>query len=233
MAQTLAGLVGVEAPEWINFIAALMPVFELLVAVLLLFGRTRKTGVVLAAIFHTALIATLGPWGLDHHLGVLVWNLFFFLIAAVLFWPSVVEHNELANGKQNAVLFAVTIAMLLYPMLPHCDHWIAWGLYSPNNSRCELEAVGQNNEGEAIFHRIDLGEMSLQRLNVPIYPSARFQLGVALAIQEKDSLGNRSRIVVKSRSNRLTGQRESTVFSADQQWNKDNRGFLFNWTPRQ
>ena len=235
MAQTLAELAGVEASGWISFIAALMPVFELLVAFLLIVRRTSKTGVLLAAIFHAALIVTLGPWGLDHHLGVLIWNLFFFLIATILFWPTVAEHDESATVRQNALLFAGTIAMVLYPVLPHCDHWIAWGLYSPNNSRSELEYVRQSDDGEAVFQRIDLSKISLEQLNAPLYPAARFQLGVAIAIQEKEkeNWGNRSRIVIKSKSNRFTGQRESTVFRTSQEWNKNNRRFFFNWTPRQ
>ncbi len=232
MAQTLAEVVGFEASEWMNLIAVLMPVFELLVAVLLIVGRTRKTGVVLAAVFHTALIATLGPWGLDHHLGVLVWNLFFFMIAAVLFWPATAEHDAPAQCRSNGPLLAMTIALLLYPILPNCDHWIAWGLYSPNNSRCALEAVQQDDESEAVFQRIDLGKRSLEQLNVPIYPAARFQFGVAQAVQKKENLVNRSRIVIKSRSDRLTGERESTLYNADRQWSKNNRVFFFNWKPR-
>ena len=233
MAQTLAEIGGVDASEGMSFVAALMPVFELLVAILLMVRRTRKTGVLLAAMFHTALIATLGPWGLDHHLGVLVWNLFFFLIAATLFWPTVAVKDESAISRESALLFVMTIALVLYPIFPHCDHWIAWGLYSPNNSRCELETVAQSDEGEAVFQRIDLSKMSLKQLNVPLYPSARFQLGVALAFQQKDNLASRSRIVIKSKSNRFTGQRESTVFRTDRNWNKNKRPFFFNCTPRQ
>lgn len=232
MAQTLADVVGIEASEWINGVATGMPVFELLVAVLLLFTRTRKMGIILAAIFHSALIATLGPWGLGHHTGVLVWNVFFFLIATILFWPSAAEQEASTNSGLNPFLFAATIACVLYPLLPQCDHWLAWGLYSPNNSRCDLELVQENEAGEVVFQRIDLNKMSLEQLKVPIYPSARFQLGVAQAIAEKDNLSNRSRIVIKSRSNRFTGQRDSTVFNKDRMWNKGESSFFFNSKPR-
>lgn len=232
LAQTLAEIIGVEASGWMSFIAAVMPVFELLVAVLLIVGRTRKTGVVLAAVFHTALIVALGPWGLNHHTGVLVWNLFFFAITAILFWPTVAEKNDSSSGQPSTLVFAVTLVMVLYPLLPHCDHWLAWGLYSPNNSRCDLEAVQENDEGETIFQRVDLSKMSLEQLKVPLYPAARFQLGVAQAIQEKDNLGSRSRIVIKSKSKRLSGLRESIVYDEDGHWNQHNRVFFFNWKPR-
>ena len=232
MAQTLVETVGVDATGWISFIAASMPFFELLIAVLLIVRRTRKIGVVLAAMLHTALIATLGPWGLAHHLGVLIWNLFFFSITAILFWPSVAENDKSSTETTDALLLAVTIAMLLYPFFSCCDHWIAWGLYSPNNSRCELEALQANSAGEAVFQRVDLSKLSLDQLNVPLYPAARFQLGVAQAIQKKDNLGSRSRIVIKSKSNRFTGERKSTVFRADRTWDENNPAFFFNWKPR-
>ena len=232
LARPLAEIVGVEASGWMSFMAVMMPIFELLVAVLLIVGRTRKTGVVLAAVFHIALIITLGPWGLDHHTGVLIWNLFFFAITAILFWPTIAEKNDSATGGRDALMFAATLAMVLYPLLPHCDHWLAWGLYSPNNSRCDFEVVGQNEEGETVFQRVDLNAMSLEQLNVPLYPSARFQLGVAQAIKEKDNLGSRSRIIIKSKSRRFSGLRESTIFRADGQWNQNQRQFLFNWKPR-
>jgi hypothetical protein len=232
LAQTLAEIVGVEASGWMSFLSGVMPVFELLVAILLIVGRSRKAGVILAAVFHAALILTLGPWGLNHHTGVLIWNLFFFAITAILFWPTIAEKNNPSGGGRDALLFAATLAMVLYPLLPQCDHWLAWGLYSPNNSRCELETIGQTDQGDTIFQRVDLSKMSLEQLNVPLYPQARFQLGVARAIQEKDNLGGRSRIVIKSKSNRFSGLRESSVYRVKNQWNQEKRAFFFNWKQR-
>ena len=75
----------------------------------------------------------------------------------------------------------LTIILIAYPALPMCDHWLAWGLYSPNNSRCEL-AVMKNEDDAPSFQKVDMGAMSLEKLNVPLYPEARFQLGIATAL---------------------------------------------------
>lgn len=232
LAETIAETVGVEASGWMSFSAGTMPVFELLIAVLLMVGRTRLTGIVLAAFFHAALIATLGPWGLNHHTGVLVWNVFFFFITTILFFPTSAEKANPVTLPYRQLMFAVTLIMVLYPLLPHCDHWLAWGLYSPNNSRSELEAVYENEQGQTVFQRVDLSKMSLEQLNVPLYPEARFQLGVARSFQQHENLEGRSRIVIKSKSNRFTGQRTSTAFDESDRWNNAQSKFLFNWQPR-
>ena len=232
LALTITETVGAETSDWMNLIVATLPVFELLIALLLIVGRTRKTGIVLAAFFHTALIVTLGPWGLDHHTCVLVWNLFFLSITTILFWPTSAEQEVPAIVPYHRMMFTVTSIMVLYPLLPNCDHWLAWGLYSPNNSRCELEVVQENEQGETVFRRVDLSKMSLEQMNVPLYPEARFQLGVASAIQQQENLEGRSRIVLKSKSNRFTGQRTSTTFDESERWNSGQSRFLFNWQPR-
>ncbi len=232
LAGVFAATAGIASGNWLNVAAFAMPVFELLVAVLLVFAPDHKTGVVLAAVFHGALIATLGPWGLDHHTGVLVWNLFFFLITAILFWP-------LGRTATPATLFRIpptvailTVALTTYPLLPHVDHWLAWGLYSPNNSRCDLEVLQPNDDGEIIWQRVDLGSLSLQQLGVPLYPEARFQLGVATALRKERDQENNSRIILRSKSNRLTGQRRSLNFEESESWHNIHRSFFFNWKPR-
>jgi len=101
LAKTLTKTIGVAGEEWLNSAALAMPIFELLVAVLLISVRTRKIGVVMAVVFHGALIATLGPWGLNHHTGVLVWNLFFLLLTATLFWPTPSDQTTVLSQQQS------------------------------------------------------------------------------------------------------------------------------------
>ena len=231
LAETLIESIGLEVAEGLNVIALAMPTFELLIAVALLIPRTRRMGVVLAAVFHSSLIATLGPWGLDHHMGVLVWNLFFFLLTATLFWPNSTNQKSIGVTKHRLLTSVVSIVLVVYPILPHIDHWLAWGLYSPNNSRCDLEVIQENEDGEFIFERFDMGGLSLRQLNVPLYPDARFQLGIAQAIQTQQEL-RRSKIIIRSKSDRFTGERESLTFEENGQWGRTNKSFFFNSKPR-
>ena len=227
LAQTLTQTIGLDSVEGINVIAFAMPIFELSIAAALLIPKTRKLGVVMAAVFHGSLIATLGPWGLNHHLGVLVWNFFFFLVTASLFWPTVTQQQTDEQTKRQLLPLIITVALVAYPILPREDHWLAWGLYSPNNSRCDLEVIQENDEGEFVFERFDLGGLSLRQLNVPLYPEARFQLGVAQAIKQQENL-RRSKIFIRSKSDRFTGERESTAVEDSGQWGRKNDLFFFN-----
>ena len=231
LAETLTETVGIEWTDGFSAIAFAMPTFELFIALALLLPKTRKLGIVMAAAFHGVLIMTLGPWGLDHHLGVLIWNFFFFLTTAVLFWPQNFEPTPTQRKENKLLPLLVTLLLVAYPIFPGVDHWLGWGLYSPNNSRCDLEVIQENDKGEIVFERFDLGGLSLRQLNVPLYPDARFQLGVAQAIQKQQDL-KRSKIVIRGKSDRFTGERKSVVFEKDGQWGRAKDLFFLNSSPR-
>lgn len=72
-------------PNTRRWIAAGFPAGEFVVAVLLLFKTTRRLGLYCSWGMHLALFATLGPWGLNHEWGVLIWNIFFLLQNGILF----------------------------------------------------------------------------------------------------------------------------------------------------
>ena len=90
--QILSGLlrsVGLTSDEWSEsarrLVTAGMPAGELAVAVGLCLRRTRRWALVAAVAMHTALFLALGPWGLRHKPGVLIWNVFFVLQDLMLF----------------------------------------------------------------------------------------------------------------------------------------------------
>lgn len=243
LAEALTETIGIQSNVWLKVTALAMPIFELLIAVLLLATPKRRVGVLLAAVFHGALVLTLGPWGLNHHTGVLVWNIFFFLITASLFWPGFSPRQKFDAVTSDCLLrrsgvLILTAALVFYPLLPQVDHWLAWGLYSPNNSRCDLEVIRAKIDGDddsaggIVFERVDLGALSLQQLNVPLYPEARFQLGVATAIQRQQEFATGSRIKIRSRSDRFTGKRQSVTYRQDGGWSEEKQTFFWNWRPR-
>src|SRR5262249_18866752 len=67
-----------------------MPSAEMVVALLLLFRRTRLIGLIGLLAIHVTLLLILGPWpwGLGHSTIVLVWNVALAVEEVVLFWPA-------------------------------------------------------------------------------------------------------------------------------------------------
>src|SRR5690606_29386070 len=90
-AATVAAWLGASIEDWPAAVrlaaAGLFPVGELLTAAGLVFRRTRVAAIILAFVMHGGLLALLGPWGLDHRPGVLLWNVYFLLQAVILFAP--------------------------------------------------------------------------------------------------------------------------------------------------
>jgi hypothetical protein len=241
LAEAGLELLGLGSILRFDLLPVSMPAFELAIAIVLLIAPLKKWGVIMAVVFHGTLLVTLGPWGMNHHTGVLVWNLFFAAITTVLFWPYFFAGPSTAESTPDKSLverLPITIHSLIlttilvgYPLLPMCDHWLAWGLYSPNNSRADLEVIRPNEAEVSRFDRVDLGAKSLQALNIPLYPEARFQLGVAIAIEQSGELQSPCRIIIRSRSDRFTGKRESIDFSPTR-WQRSPVDFFFNWHPR-
>ena len=132
---------------------------ELGVAVLLAWPCARWLGLWTATIMHLSLLAALGPLGLNHSLGVLLWNVFFIAQDWLLFSetlprptspdetasPRVVDRlwNWLAwpAERNNRLALGGLIAMLLWPSLEpfgYCDHWLAWAVYSSRTENAVL-----------------------------------------------------------------------------------------------
>lgn len=100
------------------------------------------------------------------------------------------------------------------------DHWPSWALYSPHTSRTDIEIhrsalpllpsaareVARAIDGESGWMELPLDRWSLAEFAAPVYPQARFQLGVASSL----SLGlpdDAIRAKVRSSADRLSGRR--------------------------
>jgi len=118
------------------------------------------------------------------------------------------------------------LIMLLAPLTErhgYWDHWTSWALYSPHNSRADIQIH------ESAFDRLpsslrrylrrdgmsdrwydlDVDTWSLERRWVPVYPQARYQLAVAKRLTERFELGPGIRVRVKGVADRWTGRRVS------------------------
>lgn len=248
------------------------PLAELATALLLIIPRTRRVGAYIAIVMHFSLIVLLSPLGMNHSLGVLAWNAVLAGQAYLLFIKSVVppesqpapdessasESHHTPIPQSNSWRSVVSVMLLgLALVLPlserrdhiddtslHWDHWLSWALYSPHNSRFNLEvhrslvsdfpdswsgAVGDDTDADG-WHPLDLGQLALDIRGVPIVPQARYQLGLAMAItQSHDTPGIESLVrgVLRSSSRRLDGtRREQWLMNLDAV-RKRARGFWF------
>lgn len=126
---------------------------ELFVAILLSLRRTRRFGVWLAILMHGALLVALGPLGLQHSWGVLLWNLFFagqtWLLFRTVSTPGrdddagsrATQHVGLISRSCNGVAIGIILGAVLWPILEPvdgCDHWLAWAVYSARAGHVEI-----------------------------------------------------------------------------------------------
>jgi hypothetical protein len=238
------------SPRWqqLGYWPLLFPCGELGIAALLCIRRTAHWGAWGALFMHLLLFFVLGPWGLGHKPGVLLWNAFFAIQGPLLFGgrPARLSSMEITfpapptssptdsstrSPKRKPVIanlaIFVVMAMLFLPSIERWgwwDHWPAWGLYAPHSSRASLlipadqlqrlpESLQRQfprspPEDSTTWLRVPMERWSLETLGVPIYPQARFQLGVAQAVAQRLDDPEDARLELFSVARRQDGERQ-------------------------
>lgn len=221
--------------EYRHIFVAIFPTSEILIALLLIFKRSRAPASIAAICMHLSLIAILGPWGKNHSFGVLLWNAM--LIGQHLYLITCSRLKQRAgqadsnpssvsgyNSKRIPVLFCTWTIVLVAPCLERTgfwDHWTSWSLYSPHTSRARIEfhqsvvnSLGKlqrqaliSDDDQDQWYEIDLGTWSLAERSVPVYPQARYQLDLAHHLAQDLKLENEIRVKLQGVSNRKTGER--------------------------
>ncbi|QDU38587.1 hypothetical protein Mal4_29160 [Maioricimonas rarisocia] len=228
----LAGAVGLDTELWPErtrkIVAGTFPVGELLIAAGLLWRRSRRPAVAGAVVMHLLLLATLGPLGLDHEWGVLLWNGYFVIAVPLLFWPvrdnGAGETPEPQPRSAGTVIAALaTAGAVLLPLTPSYDHWLSWSLYSSrpavvmvlvdDESVAKLPAVVRPYVGPpeplSDWRPVHLDAWSFGELGCPVYPQLRFRLAVAAALADVAGLGGNDMLVrVRTSPDRRSGVRE-------------------------
>jgi hypothetical protein len=167
---------------------------ELAVGLLLIWPKSRSCGIMSAMILHTTLLVALGPYGLRHHNGVLIWNLCFLCLIPVVFFGPVAGLH-LANNRPRRAYQTATLFVWLFPLsglIGIADNWPAWQLYSTRPESWTLQIretdIQYLNErilpfvsepaplDDWIFLRLD--RWSLAATGSPLYPEDRFQCEV-------------------------------------------------------
>lgn len=262
VATLLRGLPINLSPAMLTVAALILPSGELWVAARL-FCDVRSggsRGARDAILLHGCLLFILGPWGLNHRPGVLVWNLacmaqLFCLMRfdgsvsptarasrAGLTWPRA------WRGRCAVAPFIVAAIMPCFEPWEFWDAWPSWGLYSARNSRAELyltdaAAAALPVELQRFCRRtteplpgrhVRLDLASLEQLQTPLYPSARFQWGVCLAIIEALPASEQDAFVVEYRSvaSRFDGRQRRQRFTHLAELRARDQDFWLNSRPR-
>ncbi|MDG2221254.1 MAG: hypothetical protein P8L85_07740 [Rubripirellula sp.] len=231
-------------------IAILFPATELLIGFGLLVPFTRRIAAIAVMGMHIVLLVILGPWGLNHSTGVLMWNLCLLVQAYLLFFqrPNASPSSPVTEPRKSLLWLNATLTacVTLAPLLErsgYWDHWLSWSLYSPHTSRLELDvhesAIGQlgpeiqphvepDTDGDR-WHRLALDRWSLTDRGVPLYPQARYQLGLAVKIASRHGLRDDIRGRLRGVSNRWTGKRDEQRLLGLQELRAQAKSYWLSW----
>lgn len=228
--------------------AGLFAVAEFAIALLLIVPRWSRLGRWASIAMHGLLLLLLGPLGLDHHNGVLIWNAVWIAQNWVLFSGAPATRAATRSARHclaNALAAVVILAPLLEPW-GWWDHWPSWRLYSARpavvtcfvrDSRVpDLPAAAQPYVGRAEplsdWRPLSLEAWSFGELRCPIYPQERFRLAVILAVARAADLGDDVRVIIGSPPDRWTAQRETRELIGAQSIAQACEQFVVNVSPR-
>ena len=162
MLGAMANLVGQDSSSMSAarklVLVAIFPVIELAIAVGLAMPSSRRVAGIFAIGLHLTLILILGPLGLNHRLGVLIWNAqfvgqayFLFVVKRISVPDSEIAQRQLEpklEGSRGGCLQTLCGALVgLVIVMPGTerfgiwDHWPSWALYAPHSSRVVVEVA--------------------------------------------------------------------------------------------
>ena len=231
--------------------AAAMPVGEFTIGGLLLIRPTRFSAWIGSLVMHAVLIWTLGPWGLDHENGVLIWNLFFICQNTLLFAvPTIKLSTSSPRLSTGLIANAFTYAVMIAPVLENVgywDHWPAWAVYcarpekvtvkfAPDVIRKLPESLQQHAGAplplESKVPVRFLGWSYTERW-CPSYPQSRYQLALVAAVAASAELEDAQITVeIGATPDRRSGIRDVTTVTNLEQLRAELANFWWNTHPR-
>lgn len=213
LVEPFAGFVPDAYGSWLSMGAYAVPVVEAAIGLGLLARSTRPFAVVGALLMHAFIMASIGPWGHDWNTTVWPWNVAMVAFVLVLFWrPSDAPSplSILLPGR-SAFRWAVVVLFAFMPLLSFWGWWDSYlsaSLYSGNTKEGFMVTRGpQGTEPKRTY----LFDVSLDRLNVPIYPEEEVFENAARARCSEAKRPGRTRLVLLDKPDILSGEREREV----------------------
>ncbi len=213
LVEPFAGFVSDAYGSWLSMGAYAVPVVEAAIGLGLLAKRTRPFAVVGALLMHAFIMASIGPWGHDWNTAVWPWNAAMVAFVLVLFWrpPDAPSPLSILRPGRSAFRWAVAVLFAFMPLLSFWSWWDSYlsaSLYSGNTKEGFMVTRGpQGTEPK----RTDLFDVSLDRLNVPIYPEEEVFENAARARCSEAKRPGRTRLVLLDKPDILSGEREREV----------------------
>jgi hypothetical protein len=213
-----------------------MPVGEMLVAIGLCIPRCRRVAVITAVCMHLLLMLAVGPFGLNHEWGVLLWNAYF-IGQAILLWrriePSSESSIEQPVAEQRTLAATIGCVLIAFASVwpfastwGWCDTWPAWELYASRPERARIYVTAAVSErfpqsirthvGQPDWHgwcRVRIDRWSLAAVGAPEYPQNRVRVGIALALADLFEIDQGIRVVLESPATRWTGTRRKRTLT--------------------
>ncbi len=248
--RTLARVLGAGSfpKTTLQSAAMIMPVAEIVVAVLLLIRPTRRLGYVGALVIHVVLLLILGPWGLGHSTIVLVWNVALAVEEYLLYWPRRADSRPVrwtAREKLVAVPFALLLVLPFGERLGLFDSWPSHALYAghaegttiyfrhglPEGLPRDLRIAARNGAGGWMLNPTD---WTRRVRGVPSYPQVRYGNGLAEWIAGKIEGDRWSGLYVdhRLRADPRTGRANSLSVRDLKEAREVSEQFWFNAHPR-
>ena len=250
LVEALLGTIRIDAAAWPGrwkwWLATALPLGEMLVAVGLSWPRTRRTALIAATGLHVGLLLALGPLGLGHRPGVLLWNVAFIGHDWMLFGRRFGNaarrevQDILGTARRTPSLtLRVTLLVLacLWPVTERfglCDRWLAWSVYVARSERVSVTLTEEGMRALPVSARrcvtdgeLRLDQWSLAALDVPMYPQLRFQFGVVEWLRQR--CGDDTLVEVIVQHSRGVGKIERLMV---EQFDERRRDFWINTTPR-
>ncbi len=186
------------------FLGRAVPYIEMVMAILLIFPRTRRIAVVLVWVMHLFIIVWLGPLGLKINSVVWPWNLCMMILVALLFWnskASLIPFRKSTARPLAAVSVAVLLLSIVVPVFSIAGKWdryLSFHLYSGHQQRMVIafqpeakQVIGDGYEAFAVpsinwagLFEINVRQWALDELNVPPVDEDRVLLQVGKAFCE-------------------------------------------------
>ncbi|MBX3443093.1 MAG: hypothetical protein KF774_11865 [Planctomyces sp.] len=230
---------------------------ELLIACLLAKPEARRYGLALSLAMHAALLLALGPLGLNHESGVLLWNVLFIGQNVLLFGRSgraaassdeVPAAGDPAPGRGRGL--AATAVLWLALVMPvgqswgWWDVWPSWAVYSARAGWTTILVHADDVERLpescrpfvqpaaplSDWRPVNVDAWSLSTLHCPVYPQSRFRWAIAAVLAQRAEV----RVETRSPPDRRTGASEFSAWEfSGPELPPDVEGrFLLNVRPR-
>lgn len=262
LVEGLMTSIGLSTTYWsqsrMQTLAWMMPISELVVAILLIFSRLGRWRILPALGMHILLLLTFSPWGHHQNNGVLLWNGFFIVQAILLFGINTAEKpasidNILKDkkrpwGHQIGKYFLISLMILpAFERSGRFDTWTSWAVYAGHPEEVfievnetalqklppELMKLAQKRYAlQEDYYRLRIDRWALQSVNAPIYPESRFRIGVALSLAKRYHLKDGIRIRFRSTADRFSGERTETIYNGIQEIKNFANTFSLNSDPR-